>query len=84
MDGKMLGITDVKLNSEDFKVLRDYLEPENPGEKRTTVVDQQQFISMGDELWVMATCFVADDLGEEGFSTIYDSQEIIMFKVPEI
>jgi len=84
MDGKMLGMTDVKLNSEDFKVLRDYLEPENPGEKRTTIVDQQQFISMGDELWVMATCFVADDLGEEGFSTIYDSQEIIMFKVPEI
>ena len=63
-------------------MLRDYLKPETAEEKRITIVDQQQFIPMDDGLWVMATCFVANDLGEEGFSTIYDSQEIIMFKIP--
>ena len=84
MEGKKLGTTEVKLNPEDFQVLRDYLEPETAGEKRTTIIDQQQFIPMDDGLWAMATCFVANDLGEERFSTIYDSQEIVMFKIPEI
>ena len=64
-------------------MLRDYLEPETAGEKRTTIVDQQQFITMEDGLWVMATCWVALDLGEEGFRTIFDSQEIVMFRIPE-
>ena len=81
-DGKKLGTTKIQLDPDDFKVLRDYLKPETAEEKRTTIVDQQQFIPMDDGLWVMATCFVANDLGEEGFSTIYDSQEIIMFKIP--
>lgn len=81
-DGKKLGSTKIQLAPENFKVLRHYLEPETAEEKRTTIVDQQQFIPMDDGLWVMATCFVANDLGEGRFSTIYDSQEIIMFKIP--
>ena len=63
-------------------MLRDYLEPETAEEKRTTIVDQKQFIPMDDGLWVLATCFAANDLGEERFSTIYDSQEIILFRIP--
>ena len=82
-DGKILGTTEIKLEPEQFEVLRDYLEPETAGEKRTTIVDQQQFITMEDGLWVMATCWVALDLGEEGFRTIFDSQEIVMFRIPE-
>ena len=83
MDGNKLGNTEVKLNPDDFRVLRDYMEPETAEEKRTTIMDQQQFIPMDDGLWVMATCFAANDHGEEGFSTIFDSQEIVMFKIPE-
>jgi len=82
-DGKDLGTTEIALAADDFTVLRNYLEPESGGEKRTTIVDQQQFIPMDDGLWVMATCWVALDHGEEGFSTIFDSQEIVMFRVPE-
>ena len=81
-DGKRLGTTTIQLNPDDFTVLRDYLKPETAEEKRTTIVDQQQFIPMEDGLWVMATCFVAKDLGEGRFSTIYDSQEIVMYKIP--
>ena len=82
-DGKQLGITEIKLEPGDFAVLQNYLEPETAEEKRITVVDQQQFIPMEDGLWVMATCWVANDLGEERFGTIYDSQEIVMFRIPE-
>ena len=82
-DGKILGKTEIRLNPGDFTVLRDYLAPEDPEEKRTTIVDQQTFIPMDDGLWTMATCWVAHDLGEEGFSTIYDSQEIVLFRIPD-
>ena len=82
-DGKILGTTDIQLDLDDFKVLRDYLKPETAEEKRTTIMDQQQFIPMDDGLWVMATCFAAIDLGDNGFSTIFDSQEIVMFRIPE-
>jgi len=82
-DGKILEKTEIRLNPGDFTVLRDYLEPDDPEEKRTTIVDQQTFIPMDDGLWTMATCWAANDLGEEGFSTIYDSQEIVFFRIPD-
>ena len=81
-DGNELGITELALDLRDFKVLRNYLEPEDPEDKRTTILDQVQFIPMEDGLWAMATCWVAHDFGDDGFSTIFDSQEIVFFRVP--
>lgn len=83
-DEKKLGTTELRLHPDDFTVLRDYLEAEDPEEKRTTFVDQIQFIPMEDGLWAMATCWAALDLGEEGFSTIFDSQEIVLIRIPEL
>lgn len=37
---------------------------------------------MEDGLWTMATCWVANELGDEGFNTVFDSQEIVMFRIP--
>ena len=81
-DGTELETTEIRLDPEAFTVLRNYLQPETPGEKRTTILDQCQFIPMEDGLWTMATCWVANELGDEGFNTIFDSQEIVMFRIP--
>ena len=80
--GAELGPTEIRLDPADFTVLRNYLEPENAEEKRTTIVDQQQFFDMEDGLWTLATCCAAQDYGEDGFSVIFDSQEIVMFRIP--
>lgn len=81
-DGTELGTTELKLDPKEFTVLRDYLEPEEAGEQKTSFVDQLQFIPMEDGLWAMATCFAATDVGGGSFATVYDSQEIVMFRIP--
>lgn len=82
-DGKELGTTEVKLNLDDFPIVRKNLElirPEwNPGFSVRTV------IPAADGLWALIQCYAGMRNSKEGvYETITYSYETVLVRIPEL
>ena len=83
-EGTQRGTTEVKLDPQDFAVLKEYLEAKDAGTKRTPSVYEVQMIPMKDGLWAMEACCVWENEGDENADTIFESNEIFLARVPEL
>ena len=82
-DGKQLNTTEWLPDPDEFPVMKKYLEPEGPGNKRLPCISLYEPIAMEDGLWAPADCHAVE--WEDGeFNGICDgSQELVLVKIPE-
>ena len=83
-DGEELGTTELTLRPEDFRLMRDWQDPEEEGVYRYPVLGIDRMIRMEDGLWAFATLHIAEKQdGDDAVLYPPDDQEFVLIRIPE-
>ncbi len=83
LDGNKLRTTEWLPDPDDFPVMKQYLEPEGPGDQRLPSIGLFRPFQMEDGLWSKADCDAVQFEDGEYIGTCYGSQELVLVKIPE-
>ncbi len=84
MNGTELGITELPLRPENFRLMRDRQNPEKESVYQYPVLGIDQMIQMEDGLWAFATLYIAEKQdGDDRILYPLDDQEYVMLRIPE-
>ncbi len=84
-DGNEPGITELKLNTEDFSVLGRYLVSEREGIRNEPFASCLALIPAEDGIWALVSCYM-EEKTVDGYDTgdsVYGSQELVLIQIPE-
>ena len=84
MNGTELGITELPLRPENFRLMRDRQNPEKESVYQYPVLGIDQMIQMEDGLWAFATLYIAEKQdGDDRILYPPDEQEYVLIRIPE-